>query len=249
MRVLVTRPKHQSEQLLRALDAEGYEIEFLPLLDIQPVPFSPEQRQQAKKQLQLADKLIAVSANAATLALSLLEQVDGLQELSRLSGQGALFAIGPSTAAVFEAEDYVVKIPDQQYNSETLLALDDFHQLSGQSVLLLCGQGGRDYLEQGLAEQDVRVTRLDLYKRVPLPKTEVDLERISAPDVLTAMSGDTVEALNRVLAEEHSNWKNRPLIVPSQRVAEIAKEKGFTKVLASAKPTTESLLNILVELE
>lgn len=242
MRVLVTRPRHQSEQLIKALESHGFEPELLPLLDIQAIRFPEASEQAFVKKLAEADKIVAVSANAAEMALPFFAQ---LTEIS-----ADLFAIGPSTAAVLQAKDYVVHIPEQQqYNSEALMALPAFQQIEGQSILLLCGQGGRDYLEQSLKHGGAKVDRMELYQRVPLPDSHLGLNDIASPDVLTAMSGDTVEVLDGVLIRSgQPNWKGKPLIVPGERVAKIARDKGFTQVLASAKPTTESLLSLLQQL-
>lgn len=243
MRVLVTRPRHQSEQLINALEAKGHSAALWPLLDIEPVIYTNMKRQNVIEKLQCADKLIVVSANASNLALPLL-----LACIETDSDK--LFAIGPSTAKVIEQEGYKAKIPEGEYNSESLLELPAFSHIENQKIIVLCGKGGRDYLEQRLREKGAQVERVELYTRVLIPDNKIDTRVLSKPDVLTAMSGDTAAALDGVLVSSGlKDWKNIPLIVPGKRVAGIAFEKGFTKVLCSTKPTTESLLDVLVELE
>jgi len=246
MRVLVTRPRHQSEQLIHALETKGYTADLLPLLEIQPAVFSSSGRQDIVEKLDNADKVIAVSANAANLSLPLLSECISADSEKLFD----LFAIGPSTAKVLEQEGYQVKIPEGEYNSESLLELSVFAQIENQRIALLCGRGGRDYMEQILAERGAQIDRIELYTRIPITDNKINSEQLSEPDVMTAMSGDTVEALESVLNDSDLlDWKKIPLVVPGKRVADIAFERGFTKVLSSKKPTTESLLDVLVELE
>lgn len=237
MRVLVTRPRHQSEKLLHALDKRGYQSDFLPLLQIVPFELSAADRLSIRKIIESVDKVIAVSANAAELGLGYLGP----------PGEKQLFAIGSATASVLKAEGYSVKVPEGDYNSESLLALADFEQVKGERIAILCGCGGRDYLELKLAEKQAHIDRIELYQRQPIKHRQIQLNR---PDVLTAMSGDTAQALANALVDSGlADWQAIPILVPSERVSTIAYESGFTKILAAPKPTTESLLDLLVELE
>ena len=242
MRVLVTRPRHQSEHLVQALESRGHTAELFPLLEIQPLSYSDEQQKSWISALADADKIIAVSANAATLVLPLLAAVQ--PPLSK-----PLFAIGPGTARVLEQQGYRVTTAEGEYNSESLLALPAFSAIERQNLVMLCGVGGRDYLQQNLLERGAEVERLELYRRIPLPHNPIDQNLLAEPEVLTAMSGDTVKALNRVLSQSGLDaWKSKPLIVPAGRVADIASGCGFSQVLSSTKPTTESLIQVLENL-
>ena len=239
MRVLVTRPRHQSEHLIQALESQGHTADLFPLLEIQPLAYSDEQQKSLLSLLADAEKIIAVSANAAQLVLPLLATME--TPLGK-----PLFGIGPGTARVLEQQGYSVKIPEDEYNSESLLALPEFSDIERQKVVMLCGMGGRDYLQQNLVERGAEVERLELYRRIPLPNNQIDQSLLAEPEVLTAMSGDTVEALNSVLKQSGLEaWKSKPLIVPGRRVADIASDCGFSQVLSSTKPTTESLMQVL----
>ena len=243
MKVLVTRPEHQSEQLIRALESRGHQPQLLPLLEIEPLVCSDGQKRAILKKLQAADKIIAVSANAATLALPHLAEMKG-------AGAASLFAIGPATATALEAGGYSASIPQSEYNSEKLLALPAFGRIEDQAIVLLCGRGGRNYLELELSGRGAGVERIELYTRTPVVKDKIDPETLAEPDILTAMSADTVAALAALLIDSSlTRWQSIPLIVPGRRVADIASAKGFSKVLVAQKPTTESLLEVLGSIE
>lgn len=253
MKVLITRPRYQSEHLLQELRKQGYETELLPLLDIEPIAYSEQQKQQWVQRLLQAHFIISVSANAARLAVNLLDAVN-LKSNSALP----LYAIGPSTARVFSEAGFNTRIPETNYNSESLLELPDFNYLNGSNhlkgkqVVILCGEGGRDYLERKLHEAGAKTERIELYQRAPINHDQLGIEQLSEPDVLTAMSGDTVNALARAIDASNistiNQWKDLPLIVPSERVAYIASEQSFTKIVTAEKPTTDSLLGALGQL-
>ncbi|MFX4226786.1 MAG: uroporphyrinogen-III synthase [Porticoccaceae bacterium] len=241
MRILVTRPKHQATQLVDDLQSAGYQTDCLPLLDIVPIEFSEDERIRVGKILQSAGKVIAVSANAARLSLPLLAQSQIPQPV---------FCIGPSTSSVLEEAGYAVRIPDGSYNSESLLKLPEFELISGQIVAILCGQGGRDYLEEMLAEMGGKVRRIELYSRQPLGVESLEIEHLEIPDALTAMSGDTAEALARALdLTGREEWKSLPLVVPGKRVSTIAENLGFNRIVATDKPTTEGLIDALAKMQ
>jgi uroporphyrinogen-III synthase len=241
MRILVTRPKSQATQLVDDLHSAGYQTDCLPLLNIVPMQLSGEETAKALEIIKSSDKIIAVSANAARQSLPLLEQSNYSQPL---------FCIGPSTAEVFRDHGYEVKIPAGSFNSETLLKLPEFVSVKGETVAILCGQGGRDYLEEKLADLDAKLRRVELYSREPLDVEDLEIEHMEIPDALTAMSGDTAEALARALdLTGRGEWKSLPLVVPGNRVRAIAEGLGFDQIIAADKPTTEGLIDTLEKMQ
>lgn len=252
MKVLITRPRYQSEHLIRSLKEEGYETELMPLLDINPIEYSLSDKSKWVELLRQADFIISVSANAARLSLLLLSAM--IESIDDESGEfKKLYAIGPATAKIFSGAGLTACVPESQYNSESLLALPDFNQLENKKVVILCGEGGRDYLEQKLNEMGAISERIELYTRIPIFYKPLDQVSNPTPDVLTAMSGDTLNALASVIDSSNDfvrkKWKTLPLIVPSERVARIATERSFTKIYITAKPTSDSLLAVLGQLE
>ena len=241
MRILVTRPKNQATQLIEELHSAGYQTDCLPLLNIVPTKLSETEACRSVELLTLADKIITVSANAARASLPLLGKAKNTPEL---------FCIGPSTADVLREHGYETKIPTGSFNSEALLKLPDFHAVKGQTVVILCGQGGRDYLEDKLTDLGAKVRRVELYTREPLDIEDLDIEHMEIPDALTAMSGDTTEALARALdLSGRGEWKSLPLVVPGKRVSAIAESLGFGQIIAADEPTTQGLIDTLEKMQ
>ncbi len=131
--------------------------------------------------------------------------------------------IGEATAAelagVLGVSRQSIESPELA-TSEALVALLGSQLEPGNTVLLACGIGGRGILEPALIELGGEVTRLELYRRAPS-------QLIRVPDAI-AVEIASAEALE-VLAG--SGWnKRRPMVVASDRLADVAATKGFENV-------------------
>ncbi|MGH8456650.1 MAG: uroporphyrinogen-III synthase, partial [Stenotrophobium sp.] len=158
LRVLVTRPAHQADNLCRLIATLGGRPLRLPLLDIVPVPHAAG----AQRLLDAArgfDWWIFTSTNAVEYARSL-AQGDWPAQLA---------AVGLATAAALEAGGHVVTTPLGAYSSEGLLELPQFQEIAGQSILLVTGEGGLEALAPVLRARGARVEVAAVYRRVPLP--------------------------------------------------------------------------------
>jgi uroporphyrinogen-III synthase len=112
-------------------------------------------------------------------------------------------------------------------------------QIAGQKILIIRGEGGRETLKQQLQERGAEVQYLELYRRVsptfsvqhpnPLPA----LLKEGSIDLLTVTSGQSLEYLTKLAEDQKSVLQALPLLVPSARVAELAKSSGFEKLLQS----------------
>jgi uroporphyrinogen-III synthase len=109
VRVLVTRPAHQAENLCRLIEAEGGTAVRLPLLTIEPGAHATEARRQLSAP---RDLWIFTSANAVRHALP---WIGG-------AWPPRLAAIGPATAAALAAAGQDAAPPLAGASSEALLA-------------------------------------------------------------------------------------------------------------------------------
>ena len=91
-RLLLTRPQEESQALAATLSAAGVFSSSLPLLSIQPLAETPEQRA-SLLDLQRYAAVIVVSKPAARMGLALLEQ--RWSPLPRVSW----FSVGAATAS------------------------------------------------------------------------------------------------------------------------------------------------------
>ena len=256
LRVLVTRPAHQAAAWQQLLLSEGAAVVSVPLLDI--VPFTAESGapwHALRSRIQDLDyyrHLIFVSQNAVRLGM---ERV--LEYWPQLPLRLQFYAVGAATAAALRDYDVNVSEAGEGMNSEALLQLAGLQQVDQQRILIFRGAGGRPTLGQELADRGARVDYCELYeRRLPAAATtKLALLAESGSDLIVSVhSGETLQNLRRLISELANNgilnpleWLQRPLLVPGERVAQLAAESGFRQVIVANNASDRSMLDALLE--
>lgn len=239
LRVLVTRPAAQSGPMERRLRSLGMEPLSLPLFEI--VSSGDDEAHRARlADAQHWDGWIFTSVNAARRTLEL---------ASRIPSWPPRYAIGGATAFLLtECGHAPVQLPAQGNTSEDLLALPALRHVSGLRFLVCTGEGGRDAIAPELRSRGAHVERLDLYRRVAVehPASAVR-EAAERCEAVICTSGEGLARLHRLLPDDlRSHLTRRLLVVPSQRVLELARHLGFTEVRAPVKTSDEALVDCLL---
>lgn len=209
--VLVTRPVHQSQPLVTAIEAQGGSAVRFPTLEIQAR--NAAAIVEDAYQLDTPDIAIFVSSNAV---------VHGLQ----YAEDARIAVIGPATADAVEAADRPVDImPYDGFDSEHLLQAAEMFDVAGKRVRIIRGQAGRELLADTLRERGAEVDYLGVYQRtLPLYRDD-EVDALLAEweagrvNVVTMMSVASFENLLAVLPE--SAWPmlaRTPLVTPAERV-------------------------------
>jgi uroporphyrinogen-III synthase len=232
VRVLVTRPAHQAENLCRMIEAEGGEALRLPLQAIEPAADLAEARRRLGGG---HDWWVFTSANAVRHALP----------LAAGAWPAHLAAVGPATADALAADGGAdAAAPAAGASSEALLDLPELHAVSGLRVLVVTGEGGRDLIERELARRGARVERAEVYRRVALPyPPDAVAAAVRKADVVIATSGEGLARLVELTPEAaRGRLLGKPLVVPSARVVEKANELGFRQAPRVAEPVSDAAL-------
>lgn len=250
-RVLITRPAHQQPPLITGLQVRGAKTISLPLLAI-TAPSRGDQADVLRRQLLALDSyelLVFISSNAVR------EGCKAIDDYWPQFPVGLdLLAIGPSTAALAEElTGQRVRSAAGGMTSEDLLELDSFTNIEGRRIGIFRGEGGRDFLAQQLRKRGAQVDYFDVYRREELNYEDIQVREAlieSEPTLLTAMSGQTLQALRSLidqLSEPHADkLLTLPVIVPSQRVRDLAAEMGFENPIAAPGADLDALLQALV---
>jgi len=244
-RLLLTRPAEDCAALAQTLAAQGVVSHCMPLLAIETLDETLEQRS-AFADLQRYCAVIVVSKPAARIGLQLLAQ------------HGAptpdlpWFSVGAATAAVLAEQGLSVHFPDSGDDSEALLALPALQQAiaaPAPRVLILRGEGGREFLAERLRSQGVSVDYLPLYRRV-LPhyapgelSRQVRAERLNG---LVVSSGQGFEHLLQLAGDDWPALARLPLFVPSPRVAEQARAAG-AQIVVDCRGASAAALQAALE--
>ena len=242
-RLLLTRPAEVNPPLAAALDTVGVVTASLPLLELQPLAETPEQRS-LWLDLDRYAAVLVVSKPAARLGLAALDQYWPQPPLQ------AWFAVGAATAAVLEDYGLQVHHP-QREDSEGLLALPALQEALERpepEVLLLRGEGGRDLLVDTLTARGARVEVLELYRRQcpDYPAGQV-LETLAA-ERLNAIMVSSGQGFAHLQACAGADWpavRRYPLLVPSARVAELARASGCERIIECQGTSAGALIAAL----
>ena len=107
------------------------------------------------------------------------------------------------------------------------------------------GDGGRPELETQLTARGAKVTYVNLYQRNRPDYSREDLMMGNRADVILITSGEGLANLNDLLEKNTIRWCDKPIITPSQRVAELAVQSGWRKVFQANGADDISILQAI----
>ncbi|NVD08192.1 uroporphyrinogen-III synthase [Vibrio sp. JPW-9-11-11] len=249
MAVLVTRPGQQGRDLCQQLSEAGITSYHQPLIDILP----GEQLPGLEHSIDDFDIIIAVSQHAVTETDRYLSQ-----HVHAWPTHATYLGVGQKTAHVLsKATQQKVHYPERG-DSEHLLNLDALSKVSGQRVLILRGNGGRELIFDTLLARKAKVEYREVYKRQNLALRSDLLIPVWQDKQITQLivtSSGQLEHLLSQLTPAQQNWLfTLHLWVPSERIAQQAREIGFKLVtntlsasnsvlLATLRPTQQDISN------
>lgn len=245
-RVLVTRPQGQGGALRVALEAAGCNAYSQPLLELRALPrLSPAQRQHLID-LDLYQHVIFVSGNAVNFGM------DCIEDYWPQIPQGLTwYAVGDATAARLGEFGIEANTPGTNMSSEGLLALPGLQSVAGQRILIIKGEGGRATLRDELGRREAKVEELACYRRCCPEMAAGELAarlRRWRIQLIMISSGEGFGNLQALLSpQETTKFRKLVLIVPSERVAEMARAGGFQQILIAENASDTAMISALEE--
>ena len=245
VRVLVTRPRDQVENLARLIENEGGEAIRFPVIEI-------AEPKDARALLAVIDRLgqfglaIFISPNAVNRAMNII-----LARLGTWPRNVRIACVGRGSARElkhFGAGNVIV--PVGRFDSEALLALPELQQVTGNRIVIFRGEGGRELLGDTLKSRGAEIEYAECYRRTR-PNADVTplLHRWARGeiDIVSLTSVDGLHNLFDMLGPAGQPWLSRtPVIVVSTRLAEICRELGFkTEPLVAAQASDEAILEAI----
>ncbi len=257
-RILVTRPESQAGELVSALQACGAETALLPMMQIKPVTDQADADNATAKLIksQVLDldqyqHVIFISTNAVNYGVAWIERY-----WPQLPVGICWYAIGAATAAALHSHGIQTEMHTQimagSMNSEALLSLPALQQLSGSKALIFRGCGGRETLAQTLRERGAQADYCEVYQRQPAIHPRGILKSFIANRgdrllMSSVTSGETLENLLDTARKDkvYEQLLELPLLLPGKRVAQLAREHGFKRVLVAENAGVEAFLKEL----
>jgi len=243
LEVLVTRPEHQADALCQLIEQHGgVAIRYPALVIAEPHDWTPARA--------IFDRLvdyslaIFISANAVERALPLIQERGGFP--SRLD----IAAIGQATAQALERQGIIHCLqPEQGFTSEALLDLPRLQQVADQNIVIIRGEGGREWLADTLTARGARVDYAEVYRRQP-PTMDVEplLDRWAQGGIGAVVITSTESLRNlfdMLKAVGQHNLRDTPLVVISSRIRQMAVEYGCRYPLLARDASNPAILAAL----
>jgi uroporphyrinogen-III synthase len=233
LRVVVTRPAAQAAAWVEQLRERGIDAEALPLIEIaaaeDPAPLVDAWQKIASHRL-----VVFVSANAVEHFFA--AQPDGVawpdDVAAGAPGPGtadALLRAGCPAAAVVSPA-----VEAAQFDSEALWERLRGRDWRGARVLVVRGDGGRDWLADQLRDAGAAIETVGAYRRVAPTFAGAGRERLDAlvagDDVVWLFSSSEAIA-NLARAAPDARWQQARAIATHPRIAARARALGFGTVV------------------
>ncbi len=245
MRIIVTRPAAQAAEWVADLCARGLDAAALPLIGIAPVEDPTalidawgglvQQRLVSFVSPNAAQHFFARRPEGAVWPASLPAGSPGPGTTRALTGLGV-----PATQIVEPAADAT------QFDSESLWAQLRQYAWHDAQVLVVRGDGGRDWLAERLRDAGARVAHVAAYRRIA-PQLGVAEQALlhaatAAPESHLWLFSSS-EAIDRLAALVPAGmaWDRARAIVTHPRIAARARQLGFANV-ADARPSLAAVV-------
>jgi len=186
--------------------------------------------------------LLFISANAV-------HQAAGWIHKSILAKETCIAVIGKATARA--AEDVFGKVDIQTQDhlsstSESLLQHPQLQQLQSRPVFIFKGEGGRTLLTDTLRQRGADVREIVVYHRQAIDYSAKELEKnLQQASVILATSGEILQAIQRQFSPWAKSLRQKPLLVLSQRIQQLAVKNGFKQVWVTEQASDEGIINAL----
>ena len=227
--IAITRPIDQAKKLSALIYEAGGTPILFALIEITPL-IDYNQFEAVIQHIKDFDWAIFISSNAVQNGMPRLIK-QAIPQMLKFA------AIGPVTSS--ELRSFGVKkvlIPDDRFDSESLLALPEMTNVFSKKILIVRGVGGRDVLAETLKARGARVTFAECYQRIN-PQTDCDLlAQLWTEKKLHGIVVTSSEAMRHLLdLAGDADWlHNVTLFVNHARIAELPLQMGLKVVVADA---------------
>ncbi len=232
MTVILTRPEGENELLARRL--ADFDVLTLPLIRLSELPLASGQKK-IITDLDLFDEIIFVSKSAVRFAMPHLENYWPQWPLRLV-----WLAVGSGTAEELEAFSVRACFPSSA-GSEGLLALPELQDVSGHRILISRGKGGRELLATELVRRGASVEYLESYERSPLVQSQL----ATVPDGSTLVA-TSAEIMESAFGQLNGRQSVMNIVVPSERIETLARERGFMKVVNARGASEQALYDAVM---
>ena len=243
-RVLVTRSRTQSADLVDRLERAGAEPVEVPTIEIQPVE---DTREIDSALARLTDYEWVVFTSTNTVE-QLFERLDALGRDARLFHTSRLAAIGTATAAALRERGVIADLVSRESVSQSLIDGLAEQGVAGKTILLPGAEVRPDRLRRGLEMLGAVVREVILYRTVLPSGADARLAEAleSGVDVVTFTSSSTVTNLMALLDGDTERLEEVGIACIGPVTAETARKAGLNVDILAEDSTAAGLVNAIV---
>lgn len=241
--IILTRPYGRSDSLIAKLHKNNYSAINIPCLAIKYL----------RPQFHLTSeysKFIFVSVNAVEGFFKLYSTSAEIKELIVELNKRSVYAIGAATAELLKNYGISNVIYPSQANfenSEDFVKLIQLQNIAEDRVLMIRGEQSRGFISAKLSKECTSFTEIIVY-RGECPKGVISKGSIGSINeyIIVVTSASILENFYKKLDNNlRSEMLNAKILVPSQRIAIIAKDLGFKNIYCSNSMNEETILDMI----
>ncbi|MCV6605804.1 MAG: uroporphyrinogen-III synthase [Porticoccaceae bacterium] len=255
-KILIIRPKAlpplRPDRFIQQLSATGAQPLHLPVIRLQPYNVPQVDAPASEPLERIKSRVMALASYPVVIFVSRPAALLGADWIDhywpQLPVATQFFAVGESTRQVLAQQGIDARVPTVEQTSEGLLALPELQQLQGRKVLIAKGEGGRELLVTELQQRGAQVDELNLYTRNPDNHCQQDIANAlqSGLNAVVAHSTELLLALlNQLPKALHPSLFALPLVVPSERIAKLARHSGFASPTVASSALPDDMVSAL----
>ncbi len=232
LRVLTTRPAHQSAGILAQLRALGADADNFPTIEIVSLAADDERLRRIGEY----DLAIFISGNAVAYGLAALARVGAAR-----TALPPAVAVGRGTAALLAAAGVAGAAYPAQPSSEALLEVPVVKALAPASkVIVFRGRGGKEVIAAGLRARGIAVDYAQVYaRRKPLASLSLAEPR----DLILVTSRDGLRNLYELTeAASRARLLQTRIVLGSRSMLDLHRELRFERdPICAASPLDDDM--------
>ncbi|MEO5843869.1 MAG: uroporphyrinogen-III synthase [Caldimonas sp.] len=249
-RVLITRPAEQAGPWVERLRERGIAAEALPLIEIAP-PADAAAARSAWAELAAFHLVVFVSVNAVLHFFAARPPGAAWPDATQAGAPGSGTAEALREAGVAAAAIVRPAADAPQFDSESLWARLQGRDWRGARVLVVRGDGGRDWLAERLVGAGARVDRVSAYRRLApsfagAGRDRLDAAIADADAIWLFSSSEAIANLEQAAGAGH--WRAARAVATHPRIAARARSLGFRRVVEAA-PGLEAVIACIQSIE
>jgi len=216
-KLILTRPLYQNHKLIESIKMENLDIVNMPLIEIEGI-IDYKHSNINQKMNRSIHCIIFISTNAVIYFGQLLKKFN-----LPFPKANFIAAIGKSTAQLikdtFGAE---VLFPKNIYDSEHLMYLSIFDNITEKYCLIIRGKGGRETLKNLLINRGAIVEYLECYQRSMIPFNAENFKdtKIPSNNFILISSNEAAQHFVNQITKLKIDVSNYIFIVNHERIAE-----------------------------